>query len=81
MIFTTLDTLQAKKIDDYENIYSLNPLYLTISHASGYIEEKKVNKYLIFNSTELHSTDENKELLKRYNDAFSGIRNKINKMW
>ena len=42
-----------KKIDDYENIYSLNPLYLTISHASGYIErssteEKDVNKYLVF---------------------------------
>ena len=80
-IFTTLDILQEKKIDDYENIYSLNPLYLTISHASGYIEEKKVNKYLIFNSTELHSTDENKELLQRYIDAFIGIRNKINKMW
>ena len=48
-----------KKIDDYENIYSVNPLYLTISHASGYIEEKGVNKYLIFNQT-----DENKELLK-----------------
>ena len=48
-----------KKIDDYENIYSVNPLYLTISHASGYIEEKVVNKFLIFNQT-----DENKELLK-----------------
>ena len=45
------------------------------------LKKKKVNKYLIFNSTELHSTNENKELLKRYNDAFSGIRNKINKMW
>ena len=76
-----MDILQEKKNDDYENIYSLNPLYLTISHASGYIEEKKVNKYLIFNSTELHSTDENKELLQRYIDAFIGIRNKINKMW
>ena len=32
---------------------------MTITHASGYIEEKGVNKYLIFNST-----DENKELLK-----------------
>ena len=32
-----------KKIDDYENIYSLNPLYLTISNASGYIEGKDIN--------------------------------------
>ena len=62
----------------------VNHLYLTISHASGYIEAKGVNKYLVFNSmelhsTELHSTDENKELLKKYNDVFSGIRNKIKK--
>ena len=64
--------ITIKKIDDYENIYSVNPLYLTIAHASGYIEEKGVNKYLVFNST-----DENKELLKKYNDVFNGIRDKI----
>ena len=29
---------------------------------------------------ELHSTGENKELLKNYNDAFNGIRNKIKKI-
>ena len=64
--------ITIKKIDDYENIYSVNPLYLTITHASGYIEEKGVNKYLVFNST-----DENKELLKKYNDVFNRIRDKI----
>ena len=47
-------------------------MYLTIAHASGYIEEKGVNKYLVFNST-----DENKELLKKYSNAFNGIINKI----
>ena len=52
--------ITIKKIDDYENIYSVNPLYLIIAHASGYIEEKGVNKYLVFDST-----DENKELLKK----------------
>ena len=31
-------------------------------------------------STELHSTDENKELLKKYNDVFNGIRKKIKKI-
>ena len=66
--------ITIKKIDDYENIYSVNPLYLTITHASGYIEEKGVNKYLVFDSI-----DENKELLKKYNDVFNGIRNKIKK--
>ena len=55
-------------------------MYLTISHASGYIEEKGVNKYLVFNSTEFHSTDEKKELLKKYNDVFNGIRKKIKKI-
>ena len=64
--------ITIKKIDDYENIYSVNPLYLTITHASGYIEEKGVNKYLVFNST-----DENKELLKKCNDVFNGIIDKI----
>ena len=61
-----------KKIDDCEKIYSVNPLYLLIDHASGYIEEKGVNKYLVFDST-----DENKELLKKYNDVWNGIKNKI----
>ena len=41
------------------NINSVNPLYLGITHANGYIEEKGMNKYLVFDST-----DENKELLK-----------------
>ena len=47
------------KIDDYENIYSVNPLYCRINHASGYIEEKNGEKYLIFDSV-----DESKEVLK-----------------
>ena len=34
-----------KKNEDCENDYSVNPLYLIINHASGYIEEKGVNKY------------------------------------
>ena len=75
MVFTKLDILQFKKIDEYENVHSVNPLYLIIDHASGYIEEKGVNKYFIFDST-----NENKELLKKYNDVFNGIRNKIKKI-
>ena len=51
--------ITIKKSDDCENIYSVNPFYLLISHASGYIEEENENKYLI-----LDSTNENKELLK-----------------
>ena len=43
--------ITIKKIDDYENIYSVNPLYLIIDHASGYIEKEEINKYFIFDST------------------------------
>ena len=32
--------ITIKKIDDCENIYSVNPLYLNIDHANGYIDEK-----------------------------------------
>ena len=64
--------ITTKKIDDYENIYSVNPLYLRINHASGYIEEKNGNKYLIFDFV-----DENKEASKKYADVWDGIKNKI----
>ena len=64
--------ITKKKIDDCKNINSVNPLYLNITHANGYIEEKGVNKYLVFDST-----DENKELLKKCNDVFNGIGDKI----
>ena len=64
--------ITIKKIDDSENISSVNPLYLRIAHANGYIEEINGNRYLIFDST-----DGNKELLKMYNDVFNGIRDEI----
>ena len=52
--------MTIKKNDDFETIYSLNPLYLLANHANRYDEEKGVSKYLIFDFT-----DENKELLKK----------------
>ena len=45
---------------------------MLVNHANGYIEEKGVNKCLI-----LDSTDENKGLLKKYNNVWNGIRDKI----
>ena len=62
------------KIDDYESIYSVNPLYLHVNNTNGYIEQKNGNKYLIFNDLE----DENKDLLKIYKDVSNGIKNEIN---
>ena len=52
-------------------------MYLRVDHANGYtecnsVEEKGANKYLVFDSR-----DENKELLKKYNDVWNGIRDNI----
>ena len=43
--------ITIKNIDDCENIHSVNPLYLLVNHASGYIEEKNGNKYLTFDDS------------------------------
>ena len=67
-----MDTSQLKKIDDYENIYSINPLYLIISEVDGHIEEKHESKYLVFDSR-----DENREVLEKYKELWDGIKNEI----
>ena len=78
------DMINIKKFDSnllkidkksYKDIGIYNIGYITIKKIDDDIEEKGVNKYLVFNST-----DENKELLKKYNDVFNGIRNKIKKI-
>ena len=64
--------ITIKKIDDYGSIYIINPFYLQVNHANGYIKEKNGNKYLIFDTK-----DENKELRKKYSVVWNGIKNKI----
>ena len=59
----------VKKIG--HGIKSVNPLYLRIDNANGYIEEINENKYLVFDDTH-----ENKELHKKY-DVFNGIMSKV----
>ena len=54
-----------KKFSDYENIHSVNLLYLIIHSATGYFKEKNGEKYLIIDSTE------------KYKQVFSGIRSGI----
>ena len=44
---------------------------MLVNHASGYIEEKKRNKYLIFDD----SVDQNKGLLKKHADVLDGTKN------
>ena len=64
-----------KKIGYGFDINSVNPLYLSIHNASGYIEEINEDKYLVFDVR-----DKNKELLKRYDDVFNGLIDKIKKI-
>ena len=57
--------ITVKKIGDYENINSVNPLYLMIHSATGYSKEKYGEKYLVLDSTE------------KYDEVFSGIKKEI----
>ena len=65
LIFTKLVTLLLQNLVIYENIHSVNPLYLIINSAPGYFKEKNGEKYLILDST------------KKYEEVFSGIVSEI----
>ena len=57
--------ITIKKIDDYENIHSVNLLYLTIHSATGHFKDKNDKKCLILDSTD------------KYEEVCSGIRSEI----
>ena len=61
-----------KKISDYNNVNSVNPLYLMINEMIGHFEEKNENKYLV-----LDNVDENKEVSKKYEEVWEGIKKEI----
>ena len=61
--------ITIKNISDYENINSVNPLYLIIGEVDGFIEEKNGNKYLPF-----ASRIKNKEALKKYTELWDEIK-------
>ena len=61
-----------KKIGDYNNINSVNPLYLMINEMIGHFEEKNENKYLV-----LDDVDENKEVSKKYKEVWEGVKKEI----
>ena len=44
--------ITIKKIDDYENIHTVNPLYLIIHSATGHFKKKNDEKYLILDLTD-----------------------------
>ena len=61
-----------KKIGDYNNINSVNPLYLIINEMIGHFEEKNENQYLV-----LDEIDENKKVLNKYKEVWEGIQKEI----
>ena len=67
--------ITIEKIGDCENIYTVNPLYQII--VDGHIEENNGNISFWFIEAELHSTNENKEVLQRYAELWDGIKNEI----
>ena len=67
-----IGNIAIKKINDYENIYSVNPLYLIIGELDGHVGEKNGSKYLVFDSK-----DKNKEVLEKYREFWYGIKNEI----
>ena len=62
----------VKKIANCNNINSVNPLYLMINEMTGHFEEKNENKYLV-----LDDVDENKEVSKKYNEVWEGVKKEI----
>ena len=72
MILAYIGYIAIKKIGHYESIYSVNPLYLIIGKVDEHMKENNGNKYLVFDST-----DENKEVLKKYTELWYVIKSKI----
>ena len=65
----------SKEIANCNNIDSANPLYLMIDKMIGHFEEKNGNKYLV-----LDDIDENKELSKKYEEVWDGIKKEIERI-
>ena len=57
--------ITIKKIDEYENIHSVNPPYLIIHSPTVHFKEKNDDKYLILDPTD------------KYEEVWSRIRSKI----
>ena len=62
----------VKKIDNCNNINSVNPLYLMINEMIDHFEEKNENKYLV-----LDDVDENKKVSKKYKEVWEGVKKEI----
>ena len=59
--------ITIKKIDYYESIHSVNPLYFLINHANVYIKQKEMEINTWFLTI----------LVMKYNEVWDEIKNKI----
>ena len=64
--------MTVKIIANCNNINSVNPLYLMINEMIGHFEEANGNKYLV-----LDDVDGNKEVLRKYEEVWEGIKKEI----
>ena len=64
-----------KEIANCNNINSKNPLYLMIDKMIGHFEEKSKNKDLV-----LYDVNENKEVSKKYEEVWEGVKKEIEKI-
>ena len=60
---------------DEHKINSVNPLYLLVHRIDDFIEEKEGSKYL-----NIASIDRNSEVLEKYAEVWSGIKDQIEKI-
>ena len=71
-IYYIVGYVTVNKIANCNNINSENPLYLMIHEMIGHFEEKNESKYLV-----LDEMDENREVSKKYEDVWEGIKKEI----
>ena len=64
--------MTVRKIANCNNIDSVNPLNLMINEMIGHFQEKNESKYLV-----LDDVDENKEVSKKYEEVWDGIKKDI----
>ena len=62
--------MTVKNIANYNNVYSVNPLYLMIDKMIRHFEDKNGNKYL-------DDMDENKNVSKKYEEVWECVKTEI----
>ena len=64
--------MTLKKFANCNNISCVNHLFLMINEMIGHFEENHENKYLV-----LDDVDENKEVSKKYEEVWEGVKKEI----